>query len=83
MRVDPRSRLTSLTVGALVLVLGSAGLLTFRGRAARAMDLEAPRDFDIRNAAINRLSWDGAGWQITTWSETVHLDEASLDEIDK
>jgi len=36
MRIDPRSRLTSLTVGALVLVLGSAGLLTFHGRTARA-----------------------------------------------
>ncbi|MGV3654176.1 MAG: histidine phosphatase family protein [Noviherbaspirillum sp.] len=59
------------------------GVLECVYRAARAMDLEAPRDFDIRNAAINRLSWDGAGWQIAAWSETVHLEEASLDEIDK
>jgi probable phosphoglycerate mutase len=52
-------------------------------RAAKAIGLSAERDFDIFNASINRLTWDGVALHVTEWSNVTHLQQAVLDEIDK
>jgi probable phosphoglycerate mutase len=44
------------------------------------MPITAPRDFDLLNATINRLSWNGATLQVLRWSDSSHL-LASLDEL--
>jgi len=64
-----------------LLIVTHGGVLDCLYRNACGMDLSAPRNFDIPNAGINRLSWDGSRLQVMTWAETAHLNVASLDEI--
>jgi probable phosphoglycerate mutase len=66
-----------------IAIVTHGGVLECLYRSARALDLAAPRDFDIKNASINRLNWDGAVVRINSWADTAHLDETVLDEIDK
>ena len=42
-----------------------------------------PRDFDILNASINRLRWDGESLQIRQWGDVAHLAQTALDETDR
>jgi hypothetical protein len=37
-------------------------------RAARGMSLDSPRDFQVKNASINRFVWDGAQLQLEHWA---------------
>jgi probable phosphoglycerate mutase len=66
-----------------IVIVSHGGLLECIYRAANALDLSPPRDFDIKNASINRLLWDGSALRISHWSDVSHLSDLSLDEIDK
>ncbi|MGI4847183.1 MAG: histidine phosphatase family protein [Janthinobacterium lividum] len=79
--VETVSRLAQAHCGQKILVVAHGGVLECLYRAARKIDLQAPRDFDIQNATINRLSWDGQVFQIEAWSQVTHLDQKSLDEV--
>jgi len=63
------------------------GVLECAYRAAQGVGLAQARDFEVRNASINRVRWNGAGMQITGWADVAHLDahtdHAVLDEIDR
>jgi probable phosphoglycerate mutase len=59
------------------------GVLECAYRAAKGIGLLVDRDFDILNASINRLVWDGAALHVAEWSNVTHLTQAVLDEIDK
>lgn len=59
------------------------GVLECAYRAATGVGLSSPRDFDIFNASINRVVWDGTGLQVAEWSNVAHLTQTVLDEIDK
>jgi len=59
------------------------GVLDCAYRAAKEMDLSLPRDFDILNASINRLVWDGERLNIAQWGDVGHLSEVVMDEIDR
>ena len=50
-------------------------------RAATGQELQAPRTWDLGNAAINRLLWTPGGFTLVGWSDTRHLDDDALDEI--
>jgi len=52
-------------------------------RVAKDIGLVAPRDFDIRNASINRLRWNGENLTVLQWSDTSYLDAPVLDETDR
>ncbi len=49
-------------------------------RAAARVDLQAPRSWQLGNASINRLLHTPQGFSLVGWSDTYHLEEASLDE---
>ena len=80
------------SVGAVMQLLRSAsyrklaivthgGVLDCLNRAARGVDMSRPRDFDIPNAGINRLQWDGDKLRILQWADVDHLNSDALDEI--
>jgi probable phosphoglycerate mutase len=66
--------------GHSVLVFTHGGILDCVYRAATGQALDTPRDFSLPNAAFNWLERGDAGWQLISWADCRHLDEA-LDEI--
>ncbi len=67
-----------------VALVTHGGVLECAYRAAQGRLFDAPRDFDILNASINRLTWDGQRLQILSWGEVAHLrDVRTLDEVDR
>ncbi|MES2538776.1 MAG: histidine phosphatase family protein [Pseudomonadota bacterium] len=66
-----------------IVIVSHGGVLECIYRAANRLDFSPPRDFDIKNASINRLLWDGESLRIAHWSDVRHLAGLSLDEIDK
>ena len=59
-----------------VLVVAHGGVLDIVNRLARALPLDAVRDFRIPNAALNWLRRDDAGWTIDAWAQEAHLGQA-------
>ena len=57
------------------------GVLDCLYRYAQNMPLAKHRDFDISNASINRMTWDGQRLQVVSWGDVKHLQQASLDEV--
>lgn len=66
-----------------IVIVTHGGVLDCVHRAAAGKSLSVVRDFDIFNAGINRLCWDGNALHITQWGEVAHLAEAALDETDR
>lgn len=72
--------------GGKVAVVTHGGVLECAHRAAQGLTPDRPRDFPILNASINRLSWDGARFELMQWANVAHLEEAAevaLDEVDR
>jgi 2,3-bisphosphoglycerate-dependent phosphoglycerate mutase len=77
--------LAALHPGAQIVVASHGGVMDVLYRAATGQDLQAPRTWQLGNAAINRLLWapnDSAGGQFSLvgWADTFHLDDDSRDE---
>ncbi len=66
--------------GRRILVFTHGGVLDILYRSTMAIALEAPRDFPIPNAALNRLETDGEHWHLTEWADLRHL-VTTLDEL--
>lgn len=66
-----------------VVVVTHGGVLDCVYREATGMSVEARRDFETLNAAINRLRWDGERFILLQWADISHLESAGLDEIDR
>ena len=49
-------------------------------RAATRQELQAPRTWQLGNAAINRMLWTSEGFSLVGWSDTTHLTDGALDE---
>jgi probable phosphoglycerate mutase len=58
------------------------GVLDTVYRRATGMGFDLPRNFDVLNASINRVMWDGSNFAIVKWADVSHLAHAALDEID-
>ena len=56
------------------------GVLDVLYRAATRQDIQAPRTWQLGNAAINRLLWTPDGLSLVGWADTQHLDNAVRDE---
>jgi len=50
-------------------------------RLATRQDLQAPRSWELGNAAINRLLWTPEGLTLVGWGDTAHLSQAVRDEF--
>ncbi len=66
--------------GGSVLVFTHGGVLEMVYRHAKNAGLSSPRDFEIPNAAINRVEIAAGAWQVLQWAERGHLDGA-LDDL--
>ncbi len=66
-----------------IVVVTHGGVLDCVYRAATGMPVNARRDFETINAAINRLRWDGERFTLLQWADISHLESAGLDEIDR
>lgn len=62
-------------------IVAHGGVLDCLYRAACGMALNAPRNFEIANAGINRLGWDGSRFHLLQWGMDAHLGMTALDEI--
>jgi 2,3-bisphosphoglycerate-dependent phosphoglycerate mutase len=69
---DLATRHTGLTLVAVT----HGGVLAMLYRHARAMPLEAPRDFPLHNTGVNRFRHRQGAWQLQNWGEIGHLDVA-------
>ena len=66
--------------GKSVLVFTHGGVLEMIYRHATNRGLSTPRDFEIPNAAINRLEHGPQGWRVWAWADIAHLTVA-LDDL--
>ncbi len=66
-----------------IAVVSHGGLLECIYREARGIGWGTPRDFDIRNASINRLHWNGKTLRVLDWGNVAHLQQEALDEVDR
>ncbi len=67
-------------VGEQIVMVGHGGVMDVLYRIATGQDLQAPRTWQLGNAAINRLLWTPDGFTLVGWSDTWHLDDESRDE---
>ena len=79
--IDTTHRLAARHPGGLVLLVTHGGVLDVLYRAATRQDIQAPRTWQLGNAAINRLLWThGHGLSLVGWADTQHLEHATRDE---
>lgn len=73
-------RIAASHAGQNVLIVTHGGVLDIVYRLATGLDLAAPRDFGIPNAALNWIEHRAGAWQLLQWADQAHL-EAALDEL--
>jgi probable phosphoglycerate mutase len=66
--------------GGRVLVFTHGGVLDKLYRHFTGLPIDAPRNFGIPNAGLNRVELTPAGWQVRSWADVRHLDRA-LDDL--
>jgi probable phosphoglycerate mutase len=66
--------------GENLLLVTHGGVLEMVYRHATGRGLSTPRDFEIPNAALNRIEIDAAGWRVSAWADIGHLSVA-LDDL--
>ena len=74
------SRLAQEHEGQNILVFTHGGVLDMLYRFVTGLPLNAPRDFGIPNAGLNRIEVTPAGSRIRAWADVAHLDGA-LDDL--
>lgn len=67
--------------GQTVVAVSHGGVLDCVYRIASRLPIEAPRSFDLRNASLNRVLWDGRSFSVLSWGDVSHLD-VSRDDIE-
>jgi probable phosphoglycerate mutase len=66
--------------GELIVLVAHGGVMDVLYRAATRQELQAPRTWQLGNAAVNRLLWTPGGFSLVGWSDTTHLATDALDE---
>ncbi|AYR22655.1 histidine phosphatase family protein [Herbaspirillum rubrisubalbicans] len=66
-----------------VVIVTHGGVLECVHHWASQTSFAQPRSFDIFNASVNRLHWDGQRAHICSWGEIGHLQREALDEVDR
>ncbi len=62
--------------GQAIALVAHGGVLDCLYRAAAGVALQAPRSWQLGNAAINRLLWHGEGFVLVGWNDSAHLENA-------
>ena len=81
--VETALRLIRRHPGERIALVSHGGVLDCLYRHANAMTLTEPRQHELRNASINRLSSDGHQLTVLQWGDVAHLDLLVLDEVDR
>lgn len=66
--------------GRTLVLVTHGGVLDVVNRLCRGRPLEAPRDFEIPNASLNRVRRDGGRLELLAWGDVAHW-RGSLDEL--
>jgi probable phosphoglycerate mutase len=75
------SELAARHPGELVTLVAHGGVMDVLYRAATRQELQAPRTWQLGNAAINRMLWTPEGFSLVGWSDIAHLAaDTPLDE---
>jgi len=74
------TRLAGLHPGRTIALVSHGGVMDCLYRAATHVALDAPRSWQLGNAAINRLLYTPQGFTLVGWSDTHHLDDDTRDE---
>jgi probable phosphoglycerate mutase len=67
--------------GQTIAIVAHGGVLECAHRAARDLSLTSPRDFEIKNASINRFSFSSGKLTLLDWGDISHLAAAAIDEL--
>jgi probable phosphoglycerate mutase len=67
--------------GQTVAVVAHGGVLECAYREARGIQLDSPRDFQVKNASINRFTVSGGKLVLDSWGEIDHLALAAMDDV--
>lgn len=67
--------------GQQIVLVAHGGVLDVLYRLATRLELQAPRTWQLANAAINRLLWTPQGLTLVGWGDTLHLDGEGRDEL--
>ncbi|KQV88601.1 phosphoglycerate mutase [Massilia sp. Root351] len=67
--------------GQTIAIVAHGGVLECAYRAATGMTLDSPRDFQVKNASINRFTFDNGRLALQSWGESAHLEPLVLDDI--
>jgi probable phosphoglycerate mutase len=74
-------RIAAGQAGRSIAIVTHGGVLDCLYRAATGVGLDAPRSWELGNAAINRLLYTPRGFTLVGWSDTAHLEgETTLDD---
>jgi probable phosphoglycerate mutase len=76
------ARLAARHPGETIALVAHGGVLDCLYRAATRVSLQAPRTWQLGNASINRLLFNGEDFTLVGWGDTLHL-EAALDDNDE
>jgi len=74
------SSLAAQHIGGQMVLVAHGGVMDMLYRLATGQDVQAPRAWQLGNAAINRLLWTPDGFTLVGWADTSHLESDSLDE---
>jgi probable phosphoglycerate mutase len=67
-------------MGEQIVLVAHGGVMDILYRLASSQHLQAPRTWQLGNAAINRLLWTPEGLTLVGWADTRHLEDGTLDE---
>lgn len=67
--------------GKTIVIVAHGGVLECAYREAVGMQLDSPRDFQVKNASINRFSFADGKLALTSWGEVDHLTLAAMDDV--
>ena len=68
-------------LGGQIALVAHGGVMDILYRLATRQDLQAPRAWELGNAAINRLLWTPEGLTLVGWGDVSHLQHTSRDEF--
>ena len=67
--------------GQTIAIVAHGGVLECAYRAAVGMSLDSPRDFQVKNASVNRFSFADGALHLVHWGDVEHLQAPAMDEL--
>lgn len=69
-------------LGKTILLVSHGGALDMMYRLASKQTLDSEKVVAVPNASLNWISHNGQEWQVDSWADTTHLENAALDNLD-